>query len=107
VNVHIGLIALASIATARAVFEGNVMVVRLQVELDREKNEELEAMMREGNVRTKKDLINSALTLLKWAMNERKEGRIIASVDEEKDTYKQLVMPILEVVKPQVRVARG
>jgi hypothetical protein len=72
--------------------------VRLQVELEPEKVRELEGMMEAGHVRTKKDLINSALTLLKWAMNEVKRGRIIASVDEKEDTYKQLVMPVLEAV---------
>ena len=75
-------------------------LVRLQVELDEEKMKELEQLMEEGKVRTKKDFINAALTLLKWAMREKRAGRIIASVDEKKDTFKEIEMPILSEVKP-------
>jgi hypothetical protein len=73
---------------------------RLQIEFDAERMEELEALMREGRASTKKEFVNAALTLLEWAMKERKAGRIIASVDEKKDSYKELVMPILSEVKP-------
>lgn len=75
-------------------------LVRLQVELDEEKMKELEQLMEEGKARTKKDFINAALTLLKWAMREKRAGRIIASVDEKKDTYKEIEMPILSEVRP-------
>jgi Arc/MetJ-type ribon-helix-helix transcriptional regulator len=75
-------------------------LVRLQVELDEERMKEIEQLMEEGKARTKKDFINAALTLLKWAMREKRLGRIIASVDEEKDTYKELEMPILSEVRP-------
>lgn len=75
-------------------------LVRLQIELDASQMEELEQLMQEGKARTKKDFINAALTLLKWAMREKRAGRIIASVDEEKDIYKEIEMPILSEVKP-------
>ena len=76
------------------------MAIRLQIELDEDRVRELEALMREGRASTKKEFINAALTLLQWAMNEKRAGRIIASVDEKKDSYKELVMPILSEVKP-------
>jgi hypothetical protein len=76
------------------------MAIRLQIELDEERMRELEALMREGKASTKKEFINAALTLLQWAMKEKRAGRIIASVDETKDSYKELVMPILSEVKP-------
>jgi Arc/MetJ-type ribon-helix-helix transcriptional regulator len=75
-------------------------LTRLQIELDEEKMKELEELMEEGKVRTKKDFINAALTLLKWSMRERRAGKIIASVDEEKDVYKEIEMPVLSEVKP-------
>jgi hypothetical protein len=71
---------------------------RLQIDLDESQMDELSQMMREGKVRTKKDLFNAALTLLRWAMKERKAGRVIASVDEARDTYKELEMPVLSEV---------
>jgi hypothetical protein len=79
--------------------------VRLQIDLDEDQMKELEQMMEEGKVRTKKDLFNAAFTLLRWAMKERRAGRIIASVDEARDTYKELEMPVLSEVKSQARAA--
>jgi len=75
-------------------------LVRLQIELDEDKMKELEQLMQEGKARTKKDFINAALTLMKWAMRERRAGRIIASIDEKKDGYKEIEMPILSEVTP-------
>jgi hypothetical protein len=75
--------------------------VRLQIDLDEGQMRDLEQMMGEGKVRTKKELFNAALTLLRWAMKERKAGRIIASVDEKRDLYKELEMPVLSEVRPE------
>lgn len=73
---------------------------RLQIELNSEKAREIEDLMRQARVRTKKEFVNSALTLLKWAIKERRAGRIIASVDENRNVYKELEMPILSEVRP-------
>jgi hypothetical protein len=70
-------------------------MARIQFELSEEKLNELESLMEETGVRTKKDLFNNALTLLEWAIAERKAGRIIASVDEKENKYKEIVMPVL------------
>ena len=75
-------------------------MVRLQVELDEDTITEIEALMKEGNAQTMRDFLNAALTLFRWAINERKAGRIIASVDETKNSYGELIMPILSDVKP-------
>lgn len=72
----------------------------MQIDLDENQMKELERMMEEGKVRTKKELFNASLTLLRWAMKERKAGRVIASVDESHDTYKELEMPVLSEVRP-------
>lgn len=70
-------------------------MTRIQFELSEERLNELESLMEETGVRTKKDLFNNALTLLEWAIAERKAGRIIASVDEKENKYKEIVMPVL------------
>ncbi len=72
-------------------------VSKIQIELSEEKVEELDVLKRELNLRTKKELFNNALSLLKWAAKEVKSGRIIASMDEESQKYKELCMPILSV----------
>ena len=85
--------------------EGVMDTFRLQIDLDEEQMKTLEQMMAEGKVRTKKELFNAALTLLRWAMKERKAGRVIASVDEAHDSYKELEMPVLSEVRPEAKVA--
>lgn len=70
--------------------------VRIQFELPQSKMDDLSKMMRLGQIDTRKDLFNNALTILQWAIEEKMKGRIIASVDEENKRYKELVMPILQ-----------
>ena len=77
------------------------MSARLQLDLTKEHLQELEALMKELGISTKKDLFNQAITLLEWAVTERKAGRIIASVDESQDQFKQLLLPAVERVAPR------
>ena len=71
-------------------------MTRIQLELREERLQELEELMRQTGTNTKKDLLNDALTLFEWAVNERKSNRTIASVDEGRQRYKEVVMPSLE-----------
>ena len=73
-------------------------MTRIQFELSEDRNKELEALMEKTGTRTKKDLFNNALTLLEWAVKEKRSGRIIASVDEREKKFKEIVMPALENV---------
>jgi hypothetical protein len=73
-------------------------IVRIQFEMPEDKAKELDALMNEIGVQTKKDLFNNALTLLKWAIKETKRRRSIASVDEKNGKYRELQMPALSNV---------
>jgi len=79
------------------------MPARLQLDLTKEHLQELEALMKELGISTKKDLFNQAITLLEWAVRERKAGRIIASVDESRDQYRQVLLPAVERVAPRLK----
>jgi hypothetical protein len=70
--------------------------LRVEAEIPDEQHRRLEALMEEAGIKTMKDLLNNALTLLEWSLKETRSGRIIASVDESNRQYKQLGMPILE-----------
>jgi hypothetical protein len=70
-------------------------IVRIQFEMPKDKADELEMLMKETGVHSKKDLFNNALTLLKWAIRETKRGNSIASIDEANGKYRELQMPIL------------
>jgi metal-responsive CopG/Arc/MetJ family transcriptional regulator len=69
------------------------VVLRIQLDLPEEKVKELDALMEETGISTRKDLLNTALTFLAWITKERKENRIIVSLDEQTGSYKELVMP--------------
>ena len=74
-------------------------MVRVQIEITEEKSRELELLMKEVGIKTKKDLINNALTLFEWAVKEIKEGRKIVSLDEKNKKYKEVFMPCLSNIK--------
>lgn len=74
-------------------------MVRIQLDMPDERVRELDALMAELNLATRKDLFNNALTLFFWAVHEKKQGRAIASVDEAENKIREVLMPVLEGVK--------
>jgi len=79
-------------------------MVRIQLDLPDEQVAELDELMRETKMRTRKDLFNNALTLFGWAVKEKKAGRLIASIDESQEVVKELLMPALQQVRAEVEV---
>ena len=79
--------------------------VRLQVEMDKEQMEDLEELLKLGGLRTKRDLLNNALTLLKWAAREKAKGNSLCSVDPNGHLHKELELPFLETVAVTVHRA--
>jgi len=74
--------------------------MRLQFEFAEDKVKDLDALAKRLGFSTRVQLFNSALSLFEWAVREREAGHIIASIDEEKQTYKEIDMPGLPVVRP-------
>lgn len=73
--------------------------MRIQYEISKEKNAELEKMMEKTDIKTKRDFINNAITLFNWAIKEREKGYIVGSLDEKEDKYREIIMPSLLNVK--------
>ncbi len=74
-------------------------MVRIQLDLPEEQVRELDELMKETGIITRKDLFNNALTLFQWAAKAKRAGRIVASLDEGTGNAKELVMPALENVR--------
>lgn len=72
--------------------------MRMQLDLPEAKVNELKLLMNEAGIETYKELFNNALTLLEWSVDQTKAGRAIASLDEENEKYRVLLMPILETL---------
>lgn len=66
---------------------------RLQFELPEERVLELDNLAERTGLKTRVQLLNTALTLFEWAVREREAGRIIASLDEGNAKYKEIDMP--------------
>lgn len=77
-------------------------MIRLQIEIEDARDAELERLMDECGIRTKKEFVNNALTLFEWAIRERKKGNIIAAADESGETLREVLLPALERVRPVV-----
>ena len=72
------------------------LTARMQIDLPEDKLRQLESLMKDAGIRTKKEFVNNALTLLAWAIRETKAGRVIAAVDENDHKYKEILLPALE-----------
>lgn len=72
--------------------------VRFQIELAQAKMKELERLRELGGMRTKKELFNTALTILKWAAQRRAQGYSIGSTNQRGESFRELDMPFLEAV---------
>jgi hypothetical protein len=82
-----------------------VVWMRIQLELPDVQVQELKTLMQEAGFETYKEVFNNALTLLEWAINEQKTGKVIAAVDEQNEKYRVLVMPALERVAKAAKKA--
>ena len=69
-------------------------MARFQMEVSDKGLADIEAMVSKTQVSSKKEFMNNAITLLKWAINESEKGNKICSYDEKKDIYRELQMPI-------------
>lgn len=79
------------------------MMRRFQFELESDRAKELDDLKAKLRVGTMKDLINNALALLEWAVEEQEAGRGIASIDKQNDRYYELLMPVLRNIRATAR----
>lgn len=59
----------------------------------------IEGLKKDTGIEKASQLTNDALTLLKWAVGEVKNGRVLISTDEHGGDAKKIVMPALEMAK--------
>lgn len=74
---------------------------RIQFEVPKERLKELEHLMRQAKIATKKELLNNALTFFEWALSEVEQGNAIASVDPKQEKYKEITMPVFRHIAPK------
>lgn len=72
-----------------------VRKMRLQLDLSPYEAKQLDRLTRMSGVASRKDLFNSALTLLGWATREVALGKKVASFDDNRKERTILSMPAL------------
>jgi hypothetical protein len=73
-------------------------IVKIQFDMPEDKFNYIKKLAESNGVMSRKELFNSALAILEWAILERKEGRIVASIDRNEKKIREIVMPILSGV---------
>lgn len=77
------------------------MTVEVRFKVSDENAKELQSLSQDlGCSDDLKGLIDNAITLIKSAVAARKEGRIIASIDEVGKSYREIKLPALDQIKP-------
>jgi len=70
--------------------------MRIQIDIDESGERVLSSIKRSTGLTTYKDIFNNSIALFEWAIRQRSEGRVIASLDERTKRYKEMTMPALE-----------
>lgn len=70
--------------------------VKYQVVLSESKVDEIKV---DSGIKKNKELFNFALSLLEWSLKEKQKGRIIVSLDEENQKYKEILIPTNHISK--------
>ena len=86
------------IKTAQAQVDVNSKT-RVQLDLSVNEIQRLNWIMEVCDTSSRKDLFNNALTLLEWAVKEVRDGRKLASFDDETKDRTILTMPILRAAE--------
>ncbi len=81
--------------------------MRIQIEIDETGSQVLDRIKQSTGVNTYKDIFNNAITLFEWAIRQREEGRVIASLDERTKKYREMTMPALEEAVRRSKAASG
>ena len=81
----------------------NTEKYRFQVELSRQAEQHLSMLEQLIGVSSRKELFTIAFSLLAWAVKQRREGRVIVSVDPSTHHQRELSNPYLEQVSVSVQ----
>lgn len=90
--------------TKRTIVKGERLTkeknVRFQLEIKQSMLDEITSLVEMGGFSSKKEFVNNAISLLRWAMLQRKAGNIIASIDDQ-ERIRELEMPCLTHIAVQ------
>jgi hypothetical protein len=71
-------------------------LVRFQVEIKPSLLAEIELLQQLCGLSSKKEVFNNAVTLLRWAALQKRNGFLIASINKDGEIHRELQLPCLE-----------
>ena len=72
-------------------------VSRLQIDVRPALMTRFNRLLALGELSTQRELLDTSVTVLEWAVNQRLKGRIVGSLDDSSGIFRELQMPYLEV----------
>jgi hypothetical protein len=81
--------------------------VRVQFDLTEDKVKDIEDIMKKSDISSRKDVFNTALTLLEWAIDESERGHDIAAISRKNKEFFSLRMPVLDAAKKKISKAEA
>jgi hypothetical protein len=81
-------------------------LLRIQFDVTPMQMTNIEELIREFSsvISNKRELLNNAISLLKWAVQERKRGRAIGALDTENKVFYSLTFPALDEIQIDTRL---
>ena len=77
-------------------------VSRLQIDVRPALMARFNRLLALGGLGTQRELLDTSVTVLEWAVNQRLNGRMIGSIDESTGIFRELHMPYLEACSAKV-----
>lgn len=77
--------------------------MNLQFEISEDEIAKLDKLMKEAGLDSHRDLFNNSLTLFQWAVQQIKEKKVVASVDEQAQKFTEVQMDSLNYVADYVK----
>lgn len=60
---------------------------------------ELDALMEEVGIQTKEELLDNALSMLEWVIEQKRSRRVVLAVDNQSENSRELYMPFFDNIK--------
>lgn len=73
----------------------NHPTTRINLEIKESKLEEIEKLIEIGDLSTRKQFFENAITLLKWSMRAKQSGKSVGFLGDN-NMFHEIVMPVLE-----------
>lgn len=86
---------------------GSQKRVRVQIEMPEERLEDLDKLLSVTGISTRRELLDTALSMFEWAVDESRAGHLVAAIDAKAGRYAPLRDPALRVAARRAPKERG